>query len=41
MTEKLKSKIHAEQRTISDNTKKLSNNNMQQEIERKLKSLTD
>lgn len=41
MSERLKAKLHAEQKVVNENTKKLHNNSLQQEMERKLKSLSD
>ena len=41
MSERLKAKLHGEQKVVNENTKKLHNNSLQQEMERKLKSLSD
>lgn len=41
MTDKLKSKYQSQQKMVNDNIKKLNNNNYQQEIEKKIKLLSD
>lgn len=41
MADRLKLKLHADQKLISENIKKLNNGSQQQAIEKKIKSLSD
>ena len=41
MADRLKAKLHAEQKIVNENIKKLNNGSRQQEIEKKIKLLSD